>query len=405
MGTSYSITKESFDYVRGLLNRLARPIALARRQGGAEGASIKNLNGFISDQIMQALGEVVLPRKIEADLLLLRSLFQGDNNPAPQDDVTRLNHAQQVLDRISFLIGSLSKENTLAESTALRHYTKTRPGQGQTEPVDQPLHEVSIRYAKGVGPKRALLFEKLGIRTIEDALWVLPWRYEDRSLISSMFTLVAGEKATVSGVVDRTTLRRIPKRNMTLVSVFVRDGTGSVEAVFFNQPYLEKTFKAGMQVVLSGMISVAPGRHTHWQMRTPQFEIVDPEEDTLLHVGRIVPVYHETKGLTSRHLRWMLHTLLDEYQEQLQDILPRRIRDRNQWPRIGDAMHSVHFPHHEIDLNDLNAWQSPAHRRLAFEECFVLQVALAIRQFMNQNQIPGITFKSHTPLILSLIHI
>ena len=102
--------------------------------------------------------------------------------------------------------------------------------------MDQPLDEMSIRYAKGVGPKRALLLEKLGIRTIEDALWVLPWRYEDRSVISSMVTLVPGEKATVAGLIDRTTLRRIPRRNMTLVSVFVRDEAGSVEAVFFNQP-------------------------------------------------------------------------------------------------------------------------------------------------------------------------
>ena len=391
MGTSYSITKESFDYVRDLLNRLARPIALARRQGGAEGASIKNLNSFISDQIMQALGEVVLPRKIEADLLLLRSLFQGDKNPIPKDDITRLNHAQQVLDRISFLVGSLSKENAPSVPGS--------PGTEQTKRVDQPLHEISIRYAKGVGPKRAPLFEKLGIRTILDALWVLPWRYEDRSVISSMATLVAGELATVSGVVERTTLRRIPRRNMILVSVFVRDGEGSVEAVFFNQPYLEKTFQVGMRVVLSGMVSVATGRRNHWQIQTPQFEIADPEEDMLLHVGRIVPVYHETKGLTSRNLRWTLHTLLDEYHEQLQDTLPRVIRDRYQWPAIGDAMRSVHFPNQETHLDDLNAWQSPAHRRLAFEECFVLQVALAIRQFMNQNQIPGITFKSHTPLI------
>ena len=112
MGISSSITKESFDYVRGLLNRLARPIALAHRQGGAERASIKNLNRFISDQIVQALGEVVLPRKIEADLLLLRSLFQGDKNPAPKDDITRLNHSHEVLNRLSFLIGSLSKDNS-----------------------------------------------------------------------------------------------------------------------------------------------------------------------------------------------------------------------------------------------------------------------------------------------------
>ena len=137
MGISSSITKESFDYVRGLLNRLVRPIVLAHGQGGAERASIKNLNRFISDQIVQTLGEVVLPRKIEADLLFLRSLFQGDKNPAPKDDSTRLNHTHAVLDRISFLIGSLSKDNSSSttgltgkesDSTTPRRCAKARAG-------------------------------------------------------------------------------------------------------------------------------------------------------------------------------------------------------------------------------------------------------------------------------------
>ena len=136
--------------------------------------------------------------------------------------------------------------------------------------ADLPIKqlEMSIRYAKGVGPKRALLLEKLGIRTIEDALWVLPWRYEDRSIISPIVDLVVGEKATVSGMVDRTTLRRIPRRNMTVVSVFVRDGAGSIEAVFFNQPYLEKTFQTGMRVLLSGLVSLSPVSYTHLTLPT-----------------------------------------------------------------------------------------------------------------------------------------
>lgn len=398
-----SIGSESLEYLQGLIHRLTRPIELAHQRGGAQKASIKNLDSFISDQIVRALGAVVLPRKIETELLALRALFQGEAEASPKNELNRLQQAKSILDRLSFLIrstntGLRSSEVPLPSKTS-RSCSHARDIGPPSQSINQPLHEVSIRYAKGVGPKRALLLERLGIRTIEDALWVLPWRYEDRSVISPMFTLMVGEKATVSGVVGRTTLRRIPRRNMTLVSVFVRDETGSMEVVFFNQPYLEKTFQPGMHVVLSGAVSVAPGRRAHWQMRSPQFEIVDPEDDVLLHVGRIVPVYHETKGLTSRHLRRMMQGLLDEYQHQLQEILPLALRQRYQWPTMSQAMRLVHFPDEQIDLNDLNGWQTLAHRRLAFEECFVLQVALAIRQLTNQKETPGIVFKSHSQLI------
>ena len=397
-----NLSSNPFGYLQGLISRLSRPIELARQLGGVRKASIKNLDGFISDQIVRALGEVVLPRKIEAELLALRSLFQANDETSENHEIIRLQQAQRIIDRISFLIQAgtnQEKEVGRTQLSTARSCSNARDVVPESSVVNRPLHEVSIRFAKGVGPKRALLLEKLGIRTVEDALWVLPWRYEDRSVISSMFTLVAGERATVSGVVDRATLRRIPRRNMTLVSVVVRDETGSLEVVFFNQPYLEKTFQVGMRVVLSGLVSVAPGRRAHWQMRSPQFEIVDPEEDVLLHVGRIVPVYHETKGLTSRHLRRMMQALLDEYQNQLQEILPPALCQRYQWPTMIEAMRLVHFPDEQVDLNDLNGWQTSAHRRLAFEECFVLQVALAIRQNTNQKETPGIAFNPKTLLI------
>lgn len=403
------MTNKTAQHVQGLIARLMRPIELARRQGGVQRASIKNLDGFISDQIVRTLGEIILPRKIEAELLALRALFQGQDAPPLKQELQRLRHARHILDRISFMIEHSPRQaQPSRESAPRKEPTPSILGdtledgketETQNRPTDRPLHEISIRYAKGVGPKRALLLEKLGVRTIEDALWVLPWRYEDRSSISPIRALVHGEKATISGVITRTTLRRAHRRHMTIVSVFVRDDTGSMEAVFFNQPYLEKTFQAGMKVVLSGPVSAASGRWAHWQMRSPQYEVVGPDDDMLLHVGRIVPVYHETKGLTSRHVRWIMKSLLDEYHDQLQDILPREIRQRFNWPELGNAIRLVHFPDKGMDLNDLNGWQTPAHRRLAFEECFVLQVALAIRQRTNQKETPGIAFKATTPLI------
>ena len=275
--------------------------------------------------------------------------------------------------------------------------TRDQGQESRNRPANRSLHELSIRYAKGVGPKRALLLEKLGVQTIEDALWMLPWRYEDRSVLSPIHALVPREKGTVSGVIDRTTLRRT--RQMTIVSVFVHDETGFLEAIFFNQPYLEKIFQVGRQVILSGLVRAASGRWTHLQMVTPQYEVGKADDDMRLHVGRIVPVYHETKGLTSRQLRRIMQGLLHEYHGQLQEILSPATRHRYQWPTLGEAIRLVHFPDQQADLNALNRWQTLAHQRLAFQEYFVFQVALALHQRTNQQTRPGIAFTPTTSLM------
>ncbi len=253
------------------------------------------------------------------------------------------------------------------------------------------VHEMDIRFIKGVGPRRAALFGKLGIRTIEDALWFLPWRYEDRSRIVPIAQLTPGEKATIAGTIHRPRLRRTNRRNMTLVTMAVHDETGGVEVVFFNQAYLETVLKHGSRVVLNGpVVTQGYGRS---QMRNPQYEVVDDDDDLLLHVGRLVPIYHETRGLSSRYLRTIMRFLLDEYGGHMPDPLPASLLQRWAWPSLETAMATIHFPGPDHAVQALNDWRTPAHRRLAFEECFLLQLALAVRQRMNQNDTPGIAFR------------
>ena len=253
------------------------------------------------------------------------------------------------------------------------------------------VHEMDIRFVKGVGPRRAALFDKLGIRTIEDALWFLPWRYEDRSRIVPIEQLVPGEKATIAGTIYRPQLRRTSRRNMTLFTMAVRDETSGVEVVFFNQAYLESVLKSGSRVVLNGPVIAQD--YGGIQLRNPQYEVVDDDDDLLLHVGRLVPIYHETRGLSSRYLRTIMRFLLDEYGGRLPDPLPASLLQRWTWPSLGTAMATTHFPDAGHDVQVLNDWRTPAHRRLAFEECFLLQLALAVRQRMNQHDTPGIAFR------------
>jgi len=378
--------------LQALLDRLDRPIQTAYENRGNPVSSTAQLASFVSSQIVEALRSTVFPARVEAELLVLLFLFQEQEGRSPN----RLETARQVLGRLSTMAlqqtsGSPSRKSS-PERRASTDYGDSRSAEKPPVPSNRALHETDIRFAKGVGPKRALLLEKLGIRTIEDALWFLPWRYEDRSRIVSISQLVPGEKATIAGTIRHAGLRRTRRRNMTLFTMSVQDETGAVEVVFFNQAYLDDVLKNGLRVVLSGPV-MRHRRGVGVQIRTPHYEVVEEDEDLLLHVGRIVPVYHETRGLSSRQLRRILWGLLETYGSDLQDPLPSRLLEQHQWPSLNAAIASLHFPGTGSDLSLLNDWQTPAHHRLAFEEGFLLQLALALRQRMRQSASPGIAFR------------
>ena len=415
MGTHALTDPRIPEKLQALLDRLDRPIQLAYENQGNPVSPTTHLDSFVSTQIVEALRNTVFPAHIEAELLVLRFLFQGQDqegsartsNRSPMKTIgDRLETARQVLGRLSnMVIQQPSASPPDSEPTLHRRGTADQGDERRaTKPRDlsiRTLHEIDIRFAKGVGPKRALLLEKLGIRTIEDALWFLPWRYEDRSRIVSISQLVPGEKATIAGTIHQAKLRRTRRRHMTLFTMSVRDETGAVEVVFFNQSYLDSILKNGSRVVLSGPVVAHPQR-SGAQMRTPQYEVVDADEDLLLHVGRIVPIYHETRGLSSRHLRRVMRTLLEEYGSHLQDPLPSSLRQQHHWPSLDAAIAALHFPGNGEELSLLNDWKTLAHHRLAFEESFLLQLALALRQRMNQSAVPGIAFRLTSTLTAPL---
>ena len=390
--------------LQALLDRLNRPIQSARENQGNPVSAKTHLDSFVSAQIVEALGTTVFPARVESELLVLRFLFEEQAESTRTTDRSPIKTVEDRLETASRVLARLSAM-ALQQTSGSPRDSEPDPDRGDTvnqgdspaakqprEASPRTLYETDIRFAKGVGPRRAPLLEKLGIRTIEDALWFLPWRYEDRSRIVSISQLVPGEKATIAGTIHQAGLRRTRRRNMTLFTMSVRDETGAVEVVFFNQPYLDGVLKKGLRVVLNGPV-VTHRLGGGIQMRTPQYEVVDADEDLLLHVGRIVPVYHETRGLSSRHLRRITWGLLEAYGSHLQDPLPSRLLRQHHWPSLDAAVAFLHFPGQGAAVPLLNDWKTPAHHRLAFEEGFLLQLALALRQRMNQSAVPGIAFR------------
>jgi len=219
-----------------------------------------------------------------------------------------------------------------------------------------------VRYAKGVGEKRAERLLQLAVRTIEDLLTYLPRRLEDRSRFVRIGDLRRGEEVSVRGTVASVDQVRTGRR-MTLVRVIVGDGTGFLAAVWFNQPWIKTQIHPGDGIDLYGKVE---RRYGQYQMAAPVWE---PTGDGLA-VGRLVPIYPATEGLSDRFLRTIIARNLEIYGEALRDVLPRGVQRRHGVLRRRDAVRTIHFP------QDREAFEN-ARRSLAFEELFLLQLGLA----------------------------
>ncbi len=374
-----------------LVQRLARPIRFASRDAYAHLVTVKSLGRFVSRQVVEALADRVYPPHIETDLLALRDLFADfDAQSDRVDQQHRLAAAQIVLDRLSAVRKPPIRQGQVEAIS---------PSRVRASPRGPMLWNVPIQFVRGIGPRRAVLLERLGIRTVEDALWRLPWRYEDRSVITPINHLSPGAQATICGSILAVHVTRTYRRGMTLVHIRIHDDTGTLPVTYFNQPYLEQTLKPGTRVMMSGRVTAGRGGWTDLQMESPQYEVLGEEEDAVLHVGRIVPIYHETKGLTSRQIRTLMKGLLNEYLPDLEELLPAAIRRKYGLPPIHTALEEVHFPRKGTDVATLDRGETPAHQRLAFEECFLLESALALRQRSVKEDTKGIRFDVGTPLI------
>ena len=251
-----------------------------------------------------------------------------------------------------------------------------------------------IQFVRGVGPKRARLLNKLGIHSIEEALFFFPRRFEDRRRIQKIAQLRPGnELRTVFGTVKSCGVSITSKRRSKIFELMIGDETGQFTAKWFNQAYLKKVFKPGKQVVLSGKISMK--RYGGLEMVQPEYEILDrgDREDELLHTGRIVPVYPLTDGLYQKDLRKIMKGIVDRYGTALEENLPDDIRQRHQLLPLSEALARIHFPDNSDNIDLLNAEKSPAHWRMIFDEFFLLELGMGLKRHHLQAHERGISFR------------
>lgn len=242
--------------------------------------------------------------------------------------------------------------------------------------------ETNIQYLKGVGPKRALLFNKLGIASVRDLLYYPPRRYLDRSLIKNIHDIRVGENITIFGQVSDKGLVHT-RRNFTIFNLLVSDDTGYLLCKWFNQPYLKDRFQTGDRIVVSGQVLSDHGL----SMSNPEYELLDSEDAELIHTGRIVPLHPATGGLSAKQIRQVIKSALEGYLEQIAEPLPPDLIAAKSLLGIQQAIAQLHFPEAPEVLEQ-------AHRRLAFEELLYLELILLLKKNSLQKQGVGARIKT-----------
>lgn len=212
----------------------------------------------------------------------------------------------------------------------------------------------------GIGSAIAKRLANLGIHTIEDMLWHVPFRYDDFRNSVPIAALMINQTATVRCTLERIANRRSPRRKMILTEALVSDDSGTLAVVWFNQPFLTKNLRVGDRVVLSGKVLSHNGL---LQMTAPAYE---KDRDELLHVGRLVPIYPATAGLTQRQLRYFVQNALRMIPE-IPDPLSEDLRRDAGVVSLNVALRSIHFPHDERE-------RDTALHRLTFDELLLFQL-------------------------------
>lgn len=245
------------------------------------------------------------------------------------------------------------------------------------------LLDTKIQYLKGVGPRRAEQLARLSISTIYDLLYYLPKRYEDRRESVLVKNVQPEKNYIIKGMIKRHGIWK-SKKGMLIYEMVVNDGTGSVHAVWYNQPYLRKCFKIGEEIILYGKVE----KFKNLQITHPDYEILKKGEDLpdTMGMGRIVPIYPLTQDVTQKYLRSLVSKALEGNANLLKEVIPTYVRARCKLADVKFAINTIHFPSNFESLK-------MAERRLVFEEFFIFETALALIKKEREKHSAGVSHK------------
>ena len=253
---------------------------------------------------------------------------------------------------------------------------------------------MQITEIKGVGPEMAKKFAGLGVHTTTDLINYFPRRYEDYSVITPIQKLRPGA-VTIQAVIKQATGRYV-RRGMHITEAIASDDTDSVRLVWFNQPYRAASFKPGQEYFISGQYELS---HQRFAIMNPSAELVS---EFPVSTARIIPVYRETKGLTSKQIRKVVREIVLQMRAAPESLPQWLVGQQKLIPR-NEALQAMHFPESAAALET-------AKQRLGFEEVFELSLAALLNKYeLLQDSALAIPFNegmakdfvSHLPFTLT----
>ena len=218
-----------------------------------------------------------------------------------------------------------------------------------------------------IGPAYVKKLHRVGIKTVGDLLFYFPFRYDDFSEVKKISEVELGEVVSVRGKIIEIKNIKTWKRKMNITEALIEDETSAIKAVWFNQPFLVRNLKKGANVSLSGKIVYA---QEGLQLSNPSYELLGSGRS--LHTARLVPVYHETEGLSSKWLRAHIKPIV-KFANEVEEFLPASIIKDQKLFSYSEAIKQIHFPDNEGKARD-------AKRRLAFDELFLVQLYMILQK-------------------------
>ncbi len=231
--------------------------------------------------------------------------------------------------------------------------------------LNTPLEQI-----RGIGPGIITKLNKLGLQTVSDILYHFPFRYEDFSHVSNISDLAPKEQSTIHGVIEDVSIRHAWHRRMFITEAQIADETGSIRAVWFNQPYIKNILTVGQMANFAGKVSESDEGELYFS--NPTFEVLKNENQETKHTARLVPIYPETRGFTSKGIRAILNSLLQNIPD-MEDWIPDEILEKNNIPDLKSALLKIHYPE-TLD----EAFY--ARKRFVFEDIYLLQLVNLIQK-------------------------
>ena len=224
-----------------------------------------------------------------------------------------------------------------------------------------------MQFLKGVGPDRAKLLERMGLRTAADVLFNFPRDYQDLTDLRSIEVLEEDKLQSVRGVVEEIDVRNTGM-GRSILGVLVRQDSRFLRAIWFNMPFMTEKFRQGQEVLLSGKPRLKGGR---WEMAHPRVQWIEADDADQLGT-QLLPVYSLTEGVKQTSVRHIVRQAIEHYVDLLEEAFTEAYLTEHQLLPIGAALREIHFPANKENLQR-------ARRRFIYQEMFVLQLALALR--------------------------